>query len=241
MSGHSKWSKVKHQKAVTDSVKGREFTKAARAITTAVREGGGVADPNGNFRLRLAIEKAREVNMPKANIDRAIARAKGEDTGSFETILYEGFGPGGVAILIEAATDNRQRTVSVLRNLLEVAGGSLGGSGSVGYLFEHVGVVIVQKGTRDSDSMMSLALDLGASDCLEEPDAYILFTDPAKLFALRTALESSGVQIIRADIVQKPKSTVALSQSDTARVAKLVETLEELDDIARVYTNGEGE
>lgn len=138
MSGHSKWSKVKHQKAVTDAVKGKLFTKAAQAITIALREGGGVADPAGNFKLRLAIEKARAVNMPKENIERAIVRAAGHGSGGFEVILYEGFGPGGAAILIEAATDNRQRTVSAIRNVLDSAGGSLGSAGSARYLFERV-------------------------------------------------------------------------------------------------------
>ncbi|MBI5620334.1 YebC/PmpR family DNA-binding transcriptional regulator [Candidatus Gottesmanbacteria bacterium] len=239
MSGHSKWSKVKHQKAVTDSVKGREFTKAARAITTAVREGGGVSDPDGNFRLRLAIEKARDVNMPKVNIDRAIARAKGEDTGSFETILYEGFGPGGVAILIEAATDNRQRTVSILRNILEVAGGSLGGNGSVSYLFDTVGIIIASKDAKTFDTMMTIALEVGASDCLEESDAYVLFTDSAKLFTVRAALEKQGIGIVRADIVKKPKITVAVTESDKSRIDLLVNAFEDLDDVGRVFTNVE--
>lgn len=137
MSGHSKWSKVKHQKAVTDSVKAKLFTKASRAITIAVREGGGIQDPDGNFKLRLAVENARMVNMPKENIDRAIARAAAGGTGmGIETILYEGFGPGGVGILIETATDNRQRTVSAVRSVLEAHGGSLGSTGSAAYLFE---------------------------------------------------------------------------------------------------------
>ncbi len=136
MSGHSKWSKVKHQKAVTDVTKGKFFTKAARAIGVAVEEGGGVIDPEMNFKLRLAIEKARSVNMPKENIDRAIKRARGEGDGGVETIVYEGFGPGGAAILIEAATDNRQRTASAIRNALESAGGSMGSTGSAAYLFE---------------------------------------------------------------------------------------------------------
>ncbi|MBI4066248.1 YebC/PmpR family DNA-binding transcriptional regulator [Candidatus Gottesmanbacteria bacterium] len=138
MSGHSKWSKVKHQKAASDAIKGKLFTKASQAITVALSEGGGITDPAGNFKLRLAIEKARAVNMPKENIDRAIARAViVARSGGLETILYEGFGPGGTAILIEAATDNRQRTVSAIRNVLETAGGSLGSAGSVGYLFER--------------------------------------------------------------------------------------------------------
>lgn len=136
MSGHSKWSKVKHQKAVTDVVRGKLFTKASQAITIAVREGGGITDPDGNFKLRLAIKKARAINMPRENIDRAIDRAVGEDSGRVETIVYEGFGPGGAAFIIEAITDNRQRTVSGIRNVLETVGGTLG---TAGFLFERTG------------------------------------------------------------------------------------------------------
>src|SRR3990167_7132942 len=154
MSGHSKWSKVKHQKATTDAVKGAAFTKASRAITIAVREGGGVADPEKNFRLRLAVEKARIVNMPKDNIERAIARAAGGDASVIESVVYEGDGPAGVGLLIEAATDNRQRTVSGVKQVLERAGGRLATPGAVGYQFKRAGVITISKIGRSFDQLM---------------------------------------------------------------------------------------
>lgn len=180
MSGHSKWSKVKHQKAVTDVTKARFFTKAARAIGVAVEEGGGATDPAMNFKLRLAIEKARSVNMPRENIERAIARGKGDGGPNLETILYEGFGPGGTGLLIETATDNKQRTVSVIRNILETAGGSLGSVGSARYLFER-------------------------GD----------------------------------DFMYRPLTTIVLSDDEKSKLAAIVDTLEELDDVQRVFTTAE--
>lgn len=177
MSGHSKWSKVKHQKAVTDSAKGKLFTKAAQAISIAVQQGGGVTDPAGNFKLRLAVEKARAVNMPKENIDRAIARAAGEGSGELETIIYEGFGPGGVAILIETVTDNRQRTASSVRNIAETAGGKLG---TARFLFAR--------------------------------------TDEGEF---------------------RPLSTIPIADADRTKLAALIEKLEALDDVQRVFTNSE--
>lgn len=239
MSGHSKWSKVKHQKAVTDSVKARLFTKAARAITIAVREGGGVADPDDNFKLRLAIENARGINMPKENIDRAIAHAAlGAKSGGFETILYEGFGPGGVGILIESATDNRQRTVSSVRNVLETASGSLGSTGSVGYLFDIMGIIVAGRGVRISfDDMLAKALDAGAVDCIEEADAFVLFTTLSTLFSVKTALVEAGIIVERADVVYRPKTTLMVSPEDRINVDTLMTKLEELDDVQRVFTN----
>lgn len=239
MSGHSKWSKVKHQKAVTDAVKGKQFTKAAQAITVAVREGGGVTDLAGNFKLRLAVEKARAVNMPKENIDRAIARAAGEGAGGIETIVYEGFGPGGAALVIEAATDNRQRTVSAIRNVLDSAGGSLGSTGSVGYLFDTVGIIIAGKAGISYDDMLAKALDAGAQDCIEEADGFVLFTTIRTLFSAKSILEAKGVSVERADVVYRPKITLALSAADKAKLDALVEKLEELDDVHRVFTNSE--
>ena len=172
MSGHSKWSKVKHQKATTDVVKGMAFTKAARAITIAVHEGGGIGDPAHNFHLRLAIEKAREVNMPKDNIERAIEKGMGSGGAQIEQITYEGYGPGGVAILIEAATDNRQRTVSAVKNLLDRAGGSLGSPGAVFYLFKPCGIITVPK-TVGFDMLFEAALSAGADAAFSRDAATI--------------------------------------------------------------------
>lgn len=239
MSGHSKWSKVKHQKAVTDAARGKLFTKAAQAIMIAVREGGGATDLAGNFKLRLAVEKARAVNMPKENIDRAIARAGGQGSGGIETIVYEGFGPGGAALVIEAATDNRQRTVSAIRNVLDSSGGSFGSAGSVGYLFDVVGIVIVAKERASYDDVLGKALDAGAIDCVEEADGYVLFTTSPTLFSVKTALEAAAVPVERTDLVYRPKSPVTISGADKAKLDALVEKLEELDDVHRVFTNSE--
>lgn len=237
MSGHSKWSKVKHQKAVTDAVRAGLFTKASQAIMIAVREGGGVTDPAGNFKLRLAIEKARAVNMPKENIDRAIVRAAGLGSSGIETILYEGFGPGGALLLIEAVTDNRQRTVSAVRNALDSTGGSLGSVGSVGYLFDSVGIIITPKGTASYDDIVGKALDAGAIDCIEEVDGFVLFTTVSTLFSVKASIESGGISVERSDVVYRPKSLMALSGADKAKLDALVEKLEELGDVHRVFTN----
>lgn len=237
MSGHSKWSKVKHQKAVTDVVKARQFTKASHAIMIAVREGGGVTDPNGNFKLRLAVENARSVNMPKDNIDRAIERAGGIGGKGIETILYEGFGPKGVAILIESVTDNRQRTVSVVRNVLEKHGGHLGPPGSVHYLFDAVGIIVVAKEGIVYDTLLEVAISAGSRDCIEEADGYVLFTEASSLFTVKSAVEEKGVTVAHADVVYQPKMTMPMEDVDKATLEKLVETLEDSDDVQRVFTN----
>ncbi|MDP1722733.1 MAG: YebC/PmpR family DNA-binding transcriptional regulator [Candidatus Gottesmanbacteria bacterium] len=239
MSGHSKWSKVKHQKAVTDTVKARFFTKASHAITIAVREGGGVTDPIGNFKLRLAIENARAVNMPKENIDRAIERAGGLGGRGIETILYEGFGPKGVAILIEAVTDNRQRTVSVIRNILEKHEGHLGPPGSVHYIFDSVGILVVSKEGIVYDTLLEVAINAGARDCIEEADGYVLFTEVSSLFSVKSALEEKGVMAAHADVVYQPKTTMPLEGHEKAILERLVGTLEDSDDVQRVFTNVE--
>lgn len=238
MSGHSKWSKVKHQKAVTDAAKGKLFTKAAQVIAIAVREGAGVTDSAGNFKLRLAIDKARAVNMPKDTIDRAIARAAlGVTSGGIESIMYEGFGPGGTALIIEVTTDNRQRAVSAVRNVLENAGGSLGGAGSAQYLFDPVGIIVASKGTLTFDDMLAAALEAGAMDCVEETDGFVLFTSLQTLFAVKSSLEAAGVGIERADVVYRPKSTLAILDADRVKIETLVENLEDLEDVQRVFTN----
>lgn len=235
MSGHSKWSKVKHQKATTDVAKAAAFTKAARAITVAVREGGGIGDPDHNFHLRLAIEKARAVNMPKENIERAIEKGKGTGGGTYEQIAYEGYGPNGIALYIEAATDNRQRTASNVKQLLERAGGSLGGPGTVSYLFERVGVMTVPKGTRSADRIMELAINAGARDVEEADDVFEIYTVPEELLRVKNAMEGD-MPIENAMIVMKPKVFVdALSSG--GKLNELVDALEALDDVMTVFTN----
>ena len=240
MSGHSKWSKVKHQKAVTDVTKGKFFTKAAHAIAIAVQEGGGTIDPAMNFKLRLAIEKARSVNMPKENIERAIARGKGDGGATIETILYEGFGPGGIGLLIEAATDNKQRTVSEIRNVLDRAGGSLGSLGSVGYLFSKVGLIIIPKEGYSYDAILEKALSVpGILDVVEEQDGYVLFTHIEALSSVKDFLDKGGLPITHTDIVYRPIAAIALSASDKGKLAEVLGALEDLDDVQRVFTAAE--
>lgn len=233
MSGHSKWSKVKHQKATTDVVKSAAFTKATHAITIAVKEGGGITDPNSNFHLRLAVEKARAVNMPKENIERAIAKAAGEGNVSLEQMMYEGYGPGGVAMVIEATTDNRQRTVSQVKNVLERAGGSLASPGSVLYMFEKRGVLTSPK-TVSFDAMLSAAVDAGADDVVERTDLFELYTAPTALFHVKKTLEEKGIAIDNSVLIMHPTATRA---GEEQKINSLVEALEELEDVQTVYTN----
>ena len=242
MSGHSKWSKVKHQKAATDSVKATLFTKASHAIAIAVREGAGVTDPDGNFRLRLAIENARAVNMPKENIYLAIARAAaGSGSEGVAQVIYEGFAPGGVSLIIEAATDNRQRTVSSIRNVLEISGGHLGTPGSVLHGFVKRGRVIVPKeGTGPADlQLFDEAVRAGADDFIEESDRFILYTAPESIQSVRQSLESKGIRVSSADVLYHPISWITLSAQDHAVLDRMVEALEDLDDVTRVFMNYE--
>lgn len=235
MSGHSKWSKVKHQKATTDEQKGKAFTRAAHGITIAVREGGG-PDPMHNFRLRLAIEKAREVNVPKENIERAIEKGKGTSGGAFEEVLYEGFAPGGVALIIEAATDNRQRTGALVKNVLERAGGTLAGPGAVSYLFDHVGVITVPR-TIASDTLLIESLDLGARDFVETGDMFEIYTSIPQLSLVKEGIVAKGITVDNTVLVYKPKSTIPVSGVVAQKVGMLITGLEEEEDILTVFSN----
>jgi len=237
MSGHSKWSTIKRQKGVADAKRGQAFTKISNAITIAVRSGGGISDPNSNFKLRLAIEKARAANMPKDNIDRAIKRAEGKDGGIVEEILYEGFGPGGTAFLIETVTDNRQRTFSEVRNIVSKNGGNLGEPGSVSYLFDRKGEIVVQKGVLSFDEIFSLGLELGVEDIEDDEQVCFLYTSPTDLFDFKNKLEEKGLIIESAEIVYKPKSGVELSGEDQEKVFAISDHLEELDDVQKVHNN----
>lgn len=238
MSGHSKWSKVKHQKATTDVVKAAAFTRASRAISLAVREGGGVADPTMNFRLRLAIEKAKAVNMPKDNIERAIAKAKGEGGAAIEQIMYEGYGPHGVAFIVETATDNRQRTVAAVKNIFDRHGGSMGGMGAVSYLFKRVGIVVVPR-TPDltADRMVEQALEAGADDVIERDDVFEIFTPATALMEVKLQLEERGIKTDNAELIMHPLSPMPLTGAPLEAVSALEEAFDELDDVQRVYTN----
>jgi YebC/PmpR family DNA-binding regulatory protein len=236
MSGHSKWHSIKHKKAVVDARRGQHFTKLARAITVAAREGGG--DPDGNPSLALAVQKARDASMPKDNIERAIAKGTGEgvDADQIETVLYEGYGPGGVALLIEALTDNRNRTGADVRHLLSKHGGNLGEPGSVSYLFDKRGVIVVDAGRFDEDDLMP-AIDAGAEDISRDDDVFEVVTEPSDLVPVREALREAGVEFESADMTQRPKSRVPLEEADAAKLLKLIDALEESDDVGAVHAN----
>lgn len=239
MSGHSKWSKVKHQKATTDAVKSRAFTKASRGITVAVREGGGISDPDKNFRLRLAVEFAKSVNMPKDTIERAIEKGTGAGGVVYENLLYEGYGPGGIACLVEAATDNHQRTASEIKHEFDHAGGSLASPGAVSYQFKKRGLVLVSKASASPDSMLELALSAGADDVVEREDVYEIFTKSAELSQVKRALESAGMTIDHVGFIMQSDSQVSPVESVRQRIEQLVESLEALDDVQNVYTTME--
>ncbi|MGH2842295.1 MAG: YebC/PmpR family DNA-binding transcriptional regulator [Solirubrobacteraceae bacterium] len=236
MSGHSKWASIKHKKAVVDARRGQHFTKLARAITVAAREGGG--DHTGNPALSLAIQKARDASMPKDNIERAIQKGTGEgaDAESFESVLYEGYGPGGVAILIEALTDNRNRTAADVRHIVGKHGGSLGEPGSVAYLFEKQGVILVDAEHHSEDELI-VAIDAGAEDIELDDDVYEVITAPADFSTVRDALGGAGIEIESADVTQRPKSRVPLEEADAARLMRLIDALEEADDVSAVHAN----
>jgi YebC/PmpR family DNA-binding regulatory protein len=236
MSGHSKWASIKHKKAIVDQRRGQHFTKLARAVTVAAREGGG--DPTGNPALGLAIQKARDASMPKDNIERAIAKGTGEgvDADQIEAVLYEGYGPGGVALLIEALTDNRNRTSADVRHALSKHGGSLGEPGSVSYLFDKSGVIVVDASRYDEDDLM-VAIDAGAQDITPDDDVYEILTDPADLTAVREALQTAGVAIESADVTQRPTARVPVQEADAVRLMKLIDMLEESDDVGAVHAN----
>src|SRR6202044_101453 len=211
MSGHSKWASIKHKKAVVDARRGQQFTKLTRAITVAAREGGG--DPDGNPALALAVQKARDASMPKDNIERAIPKGTGEgaDADQIETVLYEAYGPGGVALLIEALTDNRNRTGADVRHALTKHGGNLGEPGSVAYLFDKRGVVVVDAARYDEDDLIP-AIDAGAEDIALDDDVFEVITEPADLSSVREALSGAGVEIESADVTQRPKTRVPVDE-----------------------------
>ena len=236
MAGHSKWASIKHKKAVVDSRRGKLFTKLGRAITVAAREGGG--DPDGNPSLALAVQKARDASMPKDNIERAIARGTGEgaDADAIEAVVYEGYGPGGVALLIEALTDNRNRTGAEVRHALTKHGGSLGEPGSVAYLFEQCGLISVDSGSHSEDELL-VAIDAGATEIDSDEDCYEILTAPADLSTVRSALEGEGIAFDSAELVQRPTVRVQLDAGEAASLMRLIDALEENDDVGEVHAN----
>ena len=238
MSGHSKWSKVKHQKAVTDVVKARDFTKASRAITVAVSEGGGISDPEKNFRLRLAVEKARSVNMPKENIQRAIDKALSGSGFAFEEVEYEGYAKGGVAIVVEATTDNRQRTSANVKHAFDHAGGSLAVPGAVNFMFERLGVIVVPRdGSHTLDQVLDIAITRGAQDVVERLDVFEIYTTVSQLRLIKEGIESAGFVVENTEIIMKPKVPVEVTDEVRQSAEQLVEQLEALDDVQKVFTS----
>jgi len=236
MSGHSKWSSIKRQKGVNDVKRGAIFTKIGREIGIAARAGGG--DPDANYKLRLAVDKARSVNMPADTIKRAIDKAVGSgEAEQFEEIIYEGYGPGGVAILVEAATDNKNRTAAEVRSLFSKAGGQLAGAGAVAWQFETRGIVYIARDGQDADDIALAAIDAGADDVDTEGDPLEIVTEPGNLEAVRTALEGTGVTIESAEVAMQPKSTVEVEVSAARQNLRLIENLEDLDDVQRVTAN----
>jgi YebC/PmpR family DNA-binding regulatory protein len=236
MAGHSKWAGIKHKKAIVDARRGAAFTKLARAITVAAREGGG--DVDGNPGLALAVQKAKDASMPKDNIERAIAKGTGEgvDADAIESVVYEGYGPGGVALLIEALTDNRNRTGSEVRHLLSKHGGNLGEPGSVSYLFDKRGMIVVDAGRYSEDDLIP-AIDAGAEDIAQDDDVFEVLTEPAALTDVRRALEDAGVEMASAELAQVPKTRVPVAEQQAGTLMRLIDALEDNDDVNAVHAN----
>ncbi len=236
MSGHSKWSSIKHQKGVADAKRGQLFTKIAREIIVAVREGG--SNPDGNIRLRLTIQKARDNNMPMENIDRAIKRGSGDMEGTILVELaLEGRGPGGTAIIVQATSDNRNRILQEIRNTFSRGGGSLGENGSVAWLFDSKGVITVETDGLDTDALTLQAIDAGAEDVQVEDSHVEIFTKPDELMAVRAALEQAKIPVASAELSMIPKMPIELEEKAALQTLKLLNKLEELDDVQNVYSN----
>lgn len=238
MSGHSKWATIKRQKGAADIKRGAAFTKLSNAITLAVKQGGGIADPDQNFRLRLAIDMAKTNNMPKETIERAIQRAVGKDAANFEELIYEGFAPGGVAVVVETATDNNNRTSGAVKGLFNKAGASFGQPGSVSYLFQTLGMITVKKEGKSTDDIFNASVESGAVD-IEEVDSNTvsIYTTPDSLNRIRQELERSGFNVESSEFVRKPITKVPLDMDQTQKVINFLSSLEELEDVQKVYSN----
>jgi YebC/PmpR family DNA-binding regulatory protein len=236
MAGHSKWAQIKRKKGAADAKRGQLFTKLARAITVAARDGGG--DPDGNASLANAVEKAKALRMPKENIERAIARGTGAgaDAAAIESVTYEGYGPGGVAILVECLTDNRNRTAADIRNLFSRADANLGEPGSVAWMFDKKGVLLVDAARFSEDDLMP-AIDAGAEDLVDEGDSIRITCEPAQLRAVHDALEQAGVEVQSTELTMVPRTVVEVDASDARKLLKLLDALDEQDDVDQVHAN----
>jgi YebC/PmpR family DNA-binding regulatory protein len=236
MAGHSKWKQIKRKKAVTDQKRGAVFTRLIREITIAAKQGGG--DPAGNARLRTAIDAAKAENMPLDNIERAIKKGTGELEGViYEEVMYEGYGPGGAAILIQATTDNANRTVAEIRNAFSRHGGNLGAANSVAWMFDRRGQIVLDAVRTDEDAALEVALEAGADDMTREADVFVITCHANELHAVQEALKAKGLAVQSAEIAMLPKSTVKVEGGDARRLLQLIEALEEMDDVAKVFSN----
>jgi len=236
MAGHSKWTQIKRKKAVTDSRRASAWTKVIREITVAARAGGG--DPDGNPRLRTAIDAARAVNMPNDNIDRAVKKGTGELEGAiYEELTYEGYGPGGTALFIEVTTDNANRTVAEIRHAFSRNGGNLGATNSVGWMFDRQGLLTLDATRYGEDRAMEAALEAGAEDFARDGDQFVVTVDPTSLHAVQDGLRSAGFDIESAEVAMLPRNTVKVEGEDASRLLKLISALEDLDDVSKVFSN----
>ena len=238
MSGHSKWSSIKHKKAATDAKRGKIFTKLIKEITVSARIGGG--DPGGNPRLKTAITAAKAENMPKDNIDRAVKKGTGELEGvSYEESTYEGYGPGGAAVFVESLTDNKNRAVAEIRHIFNKAGGNLGASGCVAYLFDKKGYILVDKSATDEDSLMEVALDAGAEDVREDESNFEVICEPSDFEAVKTAIEGAGIGAEMAEVTMLPQTVARLEGKEAEQMIRMMDLLEDCDDVQKVYTNAD--
>jgi len=236
MAGHSKWKQIKHYKAAADAKRGAHFTKLIREITVAAKQGGG--DPAGNPRLRTAIELARAASMPKENIERAVKKGTGELEGvQYTEVMYEGYGPGGVALMIQAVTDNPTRTVAEIRHKLSRGGGNLGATNSVAWMFDRRGLITLDAATHDEDAVMEAALDASAEDVRREDEQFVVTTDPGIIHAVRGALEARGMRVAASEIAWLPKTTVRVEGKTAESLIKLLEEIDDLDDVQKVDAN----
>ncbi|MEO8227471.1 MAG: YebC/PmpR family DNA-binding transcriptional regulator [Gemmatimonadota bacterium] len=236
MAGHNKWKQIKRKKAITDSKRASSWTKVIREITVAAKAGGG--DPGGNPRLRTAIDAAKSVNMPNENIERAVKKGTGELEGlNYEELTYEGYGPGGAAIVIDVTTDNPNRSVAEVRHAFSRNGGNLGATGSVGWMFDRQGQIYVDASRYDEDQTLELALDAGADDFAREGDQYVISTHPNTVHTVADALRARKVDVESSEIAMVPKNTVKVEGTDAERILHLMEVLEELDDVSKVFSN----
>jgi YebC/PmpR family DNA-binding regulatory protein len=238
MSGHSKWATIKRQKGANDMKRAQLFTKFSAAITVAVRQGGNVTDPENNFRLRLAIEAARMVNMPKENIERAIKRAESKQEANLGEAVYEGFGPGGVSVVVEALTDNKQRTVAEIKNFFDKNGGTMGAQGSVMYQFLKRGLIVIENSDKTIDDIFAIAVDAGAEDVEENEEVFQIYSRTEDLAKIRSFFIDKSIKVISAELIYKPINLMSLgSDSATIKAIEFIEKMEDLSDVQKVYSN----